>query len=232
MSGKLVLQSRLARLSRLVPQGSRLADIGTDHGYLPVYLCQTERISRAIAADIGEEPLAHARRTAEQYGVSERIDFRLCDGLSGIAPHEADTIVIAGMGGGTICSILQNAPWLTAGGHTLLLQPMSKSEELRPWLVSHGFGIVRETLAEDKGILYPILTVRFGVKTELTEAEAYAGRWTAEEPLAQQWLAERRERLLRAAEGLRCAKNGAGEERAEALRSMAQELEHRREQLR
>ena len=81
----------------MVPEGCRLADVGTDHGYLPVYLLQRRRIRGAVAADIGAEPLAHARRTAETYGV-EGIDFRLCDGLRDIAPDEVDTLVIAGMG--------------------------------------------------------------------------------------------------------------------------------------
>ena len=75
----LQLQPRLQLLADLVPQGARLADIGTDHGYLPVWLLQRGKIAAAIAADIGEEPLQHARRTAEEYGV-DGIEFRLCDG--------------------------------------------------------------------------------------------------------------------------------------------------------
>ena len=80
----LQLQPRLRLLADMVPQGARLADIGTDHGYLPVWLMQQGRIASAIAADIGPEPLAHARRTAEEYGAA--LDLRLCDGLRGIAP--------------------------------------------------------------------------------------------------------------------------------------------------
>lgn len=79
----LQLQPRLPVLADMVPQGARLADIGTDHGYLPVWLMQQGRIASAIAADIGPEPLAHARRTAEEYGTA--LDLRLCDGLRGIA---------------------------------------------------------------------------------------------------------------------------------------------------
>ena len=83
----LQLQPRLRLLANMVPQGARLADIGTDHGYLPVWLMQQGRIASAIAADIGPEPLDHARRTAAEYGAA--LDLRLCDGLRGIAPHEA-----------------------------------------------------------------------------------------------------------------------------------------------
>ena len=104
----LQLQPRLRLLADMVPQGARLADIGTDHGYLPVWLMQQGRIASAIAADIGPEPLAHARRTAEEYGTA--LDLRLCDGLRGIAAHEADTVVMAGMGGETIIHILTDSP--------------------------------------------------------------------------------------------------------------------------
>ena len=104
MERRLQLQPRLQLLADMVPEGCRLADVGTDHGYLPVYLLQRRRIRGAVAADIGAEPLAHARRTAEAYGV-EGIDFRLCDGLRDITPDEVDTVVIAGMGGETIIAL-------------------------------------------------------------------------------------------------------------------------------
>ena len=86
MIEKLHLQPRLHLLADLVPQGAKLADIGTDHGYLPVYLLQKGRIASAIAADIGRAPLEHARRTARQYGVEDDMRFLCCDGLQGIGP--------------------------------------------------------------------------------------------------------------------------------------------------
>ena len=98
MTRELSLQPRLALLASLVPQGAVLADVGTDHGYIPVCLRQRGVIDRAIASALGREPLEHARRTAEEYGVGGS-DLRLCAGLDAIAPEECDTIVIAGMGG-------------------------------------------------------------------------------------------------------------------------------------
>ena len=122
---ELHLQPRLQLLADLVPQGAKLADIGTDHGYLPVWLLQNKRITAAIAADVGYEPLQHAVRTAQEQGVSD-IDFRLCDGLKGISEDEVDAIAIAGMGGETIIHILSAAPWTKKeSGYTLLLQPMT-----------------------------------------------------------------------------------------------------------
>ena len=91
---ELVLQPRLRLLADMVPEGARLADVGTDHGYLPVFLLQKGRIAGAIASDIVPGPLQHARQTATEYEV-EGIDFRLCPGLDAIGAEEADTIVIA-----------------------------------------------------------------------------------------------------------------------------------------
>lgn len=168
----LQLAPRLQLLADLVPQGARLADIGTDHGYLPVWLLQQGRISSAIAADIGAGPLEHARRTAREYDVYG-LAFRLCDGLSAIAPDEADTLVIAGMGGETIIHILESAPWTR--GCTLLLQPQTKIELLRAWLREHGYAADAERLVEDKGKLYLVLSVRGAEPGTASVLEQYGG---------------------------------------------------------
>ena len=161
MTREVSLQPRLALLASLVPQGAVLADVGTDHGYIPVCLRQRGVIDRAIASDIGREPLEHARRTAEEYGVGG-IDFRLCAGLDAIAPGECDTVLIAGMGGETIWDILAAAPWTRDGRHTLLLQPQTKIEELRLRLCENGYAVTREHLVRDKGKLYVVMTVTAG----------------------------------------------------------------------
>ena len=202
MEKRLQLQPRLRLLADMVPQGCRLADIGTDHGYLPVWLLQRGRIQSAIAADIGSEPLAHARRTAAEYGV-ENIDFRLCDGLSGIAPEEADSVVIAGMGGETIIAILSAVAWTKDGAHTLLLQPMTKTAELRKWLAVNGYCFTEERLVWDKNYLYPVLRVTGGECPQLTELQALTGVLLADDPLYGEYLTQHKEKLRRAAEGLR-----------------------------
>ena len=160
MIEKLHLQPRLHLLADLVPQGAKLADIGTDHGYLPVYLLQKGRIASAIAADIGRAPLEHARRTARQYGVEDDMRFLCCDGLQGIGPEDVDTVVVAGMGGETIMHILSQASWTKAGSTLLLLQPMTKQEDLRRWLNENGYAQCAERLVQDKDYLYPIFTQR------------------------------------------------------------------------
>lgn len=224
---QLALQPRLHMLARLVPEGCRLTDVGTDHGYLPVALLQQGRISTAIASDIGAEPLEHARRTAVQYGVDD-MDFRLCAGLSGVAPEETDVIVIAGMGGETIISILQDAPWTADGQHRLLLQPMTKAAALRHWLADNGYTFTDEHLVEDKGRIYPILCVEGGAFRPLTEAEALCGVLLADDPLYAAYLTEHITKLRRSAEGLRRSSDPGGGRLAAQAESLAAELEERR----
>lgn len=223
----LALQPRLHLLARLVPEGCRLTDVGTDHGYLPVALLQQGRISAAIASDIGAEPLEHARRTALQYGV-DGMDFRLCAGLSGVAPEETDVIVIAGMGGETIISILQDAPWTADGQHRLLLQPMTKAAALRHWLADNGYTFTDEHLVEDKGRIYPILCVEGGASHPLTEAEALCGVLLADDPLYAAYLTEHITKLRRSAEGLRRSSDPDGGRLAAQAEGLADELEKRR----
>lgn len=198
---ELALQPRLQLLADMVPAGSRLADVGTDHGYLPVYLLQQGRISRAIASDIVDGPLQHARQTAAEYEV-DGIDFRLCPGLDAIAPHEADTVVIAGMGGETIQAILSAAPWTADGSHLLLLQPMTKVEYLRKWLVDNGHAFTEERLVWDKDHLYPVFAVRGGTQPPLTAAQQYGGVLLDGDPLYGAYLDERIGKLQKAVEGL------------------------------
>lgn len=224
---QLALQPRLHLLARLVPEGCRLTDVGTDHGYLPVALLQQGRIAAAIASDIGAEPLEHARCTAMQYGV-DGMDFRLCAGLSGVAPEETDVIVIAGMGGETIISILQDAPWTADGQHRLLLQPMTKAAALRHWLADNGYTFTDEHLVEDKGRIYPILCVKGGVFRPLTEAEALCGVLLADDPLYAAYLTEHITKLRRSAEGLRRSSDPGGGRVAAQAESLAAELEERR----
>ncbi|HBL64573.1 MAG TPA: SAM-dependent methyltransferase [Oscillibacter sp.] len=208
MERRLQLQPRLQLLADMVPEGCRLADVGTDHGYLPVYLLQRRRIRGAVAADIGAEPLAHARRTAEAYGV-EGIDFRLCDGLRDIAPDEVDTVVIAGMGGETIIQILTDSPWPRTSGCTLLLQPQTKVELLRRWLSENGYACRDERLVWDKGKLYVVLQMAAGEAFTPEEARLYAGFCLENDPLYGDYLDAQLRRLRRRLEGLHRSREDA-----------------------
>lgn len=193
------LTPRLASVAAQVPSGAVLADIGTDHAYLPVKLLLDGRIPHAIAADLREGPLERARETAQRWGVSDRVSFRLCDGLTGIAPDEADVIAIAGMGGETIASILEAAPWTRRGDKRLLLQPMTAFAELRLWLSTHGYCIERESISQEGKRFYTCLRVSAETMERLTAAELWAGR-QSEDPLRVPYLevmGGKLERILR-----------------------------------
>lgn len=203
---QLSLQPRLRCIADCVRRGAKLADIGTDHGYLPVWLLQNGRIESAVASDINAAPLRHARRTAEEYGVAERIDLRLCAGLEGFTAQDADTIAVAGMGGETIIAILNAAPWLRQSNAVLLLQPMTKAELLRRWLTENGFYIASERLVRDKGTIYAVIEAKPGASAPLTNAEAWCGAGLLRDPLYGEYALDRAGKLERAAMGLRQAK--------------------------
>ena len=151
----ITLDKRLSAVAALVRQGSRLADIGTDHAYLPVHLVQAGVCPSAIASDIGAGPLDAARRTVTENGLTSEIALRLGDGLATVSAGEVEDIAIAGMGGETIVMILEAAPWVQNEGIRLILQPMTRAEDLRRWLLHNGFSVLEEHLIIDGRHLYP-----------------------------------------------------------------------------
>lgn len=171
------MNKRLELIASIMPHGRGFADVGTDHGYLPVYMAQHGYSGKIIASDINEGPLSTAVASARQAGVEDRICFRLCDGLDGCGSEELDTVVIAGMGGDTICGILDRADWIMSRDILLILQPMTKAEVLRYWLTNNGFAICGEWLIEENGEIYQILSARFGARTPLSDAELFTGKY-------------------------------------------------------
>lgn len=202
------LSPRLRMVGELVPAGARLADVGTDHAYLPAALILEGKIPWAIAADLRRGPLDRARATVQEYGLTGKVAFRLCNGLTGIQPDEVDAVAIAGMGGETIAAILSAAPWVRKRDVPLVLQPMSSMPELRGWLQKNGFSIVEERLAQEGDTLYTALLVRAGEMSPLSPAELWAGKNTAD-PLRGTWLDQWIARTGRALEGMA---QGRGEE--------------------
>ena len=157
----LKLKGRLALCARLAREGSRLADIGTDHAYLPISLCACGRIKRAIACDINPLPLESARANIAAYGLTDMIETRLCDGLSAVKADEADDIVIAGMGGELIAAILAACDWAKSPDKRFILQPMTRHEALTGWLYSNGFAVERQEAAFDEGKYYTVILARY-----------------------------------------------------------------------
>ena len=227
---QLELSPRLQLLADWVPQGVRLADVGTDHAYLPVWLTLHGRVTSAIASDLRKGPLERARETGRTYE-AEGIDYRLGDGLAFIRPEEADTIVIAGMGGENIASILAAAPWTADGQHTLLLSPHTKAEELRLFLMDHGYAIRREALVRDRGTLYPVMEVTAGEMT-LTPGQLWGGAGLLHDPLGDRYITEKIVRLMGAIAGKNRSERSEDREKADGLRDIVTELLAMREEWR
>lgn len=200
------LSPRLRMVGELAPKGARLADVGTDHAYLPAALILEGKIPWAIAADLRRGPLDRARATVREYGLIGKMTFRLCDGLSGIRPDEVDAIAIAGMGGETIAAILEVAPWTRTEDVPLILQPMSSFPDLRRWLQANGFAIQEERLARERDTLYTALLVRAGEMEPLSPAELWAGKNT-NGPLRGGWLDHWMARVRRALKGMAQARD-------------------------
>ncbi len=212
MNEQIALSPRLRMAASLVPPGARLADIGTDHGYLPAALILEGAIPSAIAADLRPGPLARARETAVRYGLEDRLSLRLCDGLSGIGPEEADAVVIAGMGGETIAAILEAAPWVRERNIPVIVQPMSSMPDLRAWLGRNGYCIETEKLCREGETLYTALAVRAGRMERMSPAQLWAGE-NRPDPLRGLWLDYWLNRTRRVLDGLSQARTGSTEER-------------------
>ena len=198
------LGERLALCASMVRPGTALADVGTDHAYLPVWLAKQGLIAAAVASDVRSGPLERAKRNIEKYGVGHIVNARLSDGLDAILPEEADDVVIAGMGGLMIAEIVRRAAWLKNGGKRLILQPMTREEDLRRSLAEEGFFIVREQAAQEEHRVYTAMLCAYGTDGRpQNELFPYIGLLTSETPASRAYLRRERKRLLKRANGLK-----------------------------
>ena len=152
------LSNRLLKIASFINDGERVADIGTDHGFLPIYLRKSGKSPFVIASDIREKPLKSAINNIKKAGI-DRIDFRLCDGLSAIEKDAVDAVIIAGMGGECIAGILEFSTWARDSEKHFVLQPMNSPEELRRYLCISGYTVKNECAVSDGGRIYTVLDV-------------------------------------------------------------------------
>ena len=170
-----MLSIRMKAVADLVSDGMRIADIGTDHGFVPIALVSEGRCPSAIAADVRRGPLSHADENIRKHGLSEVVETRLSDGLHNISPGEADAVIVAGMGGMLMIRILEEGSDVTACAKELILQPQSDIPQVRRWLQSHGFAIVRERIVLDAGKYYFIMKTVPGSAADMDAADAMYG---------------------------------------------------------
>jgi len=156
------LSKRLQVLADFVPMGSRVADIGTDHAFLPCYLVKGGIANLAIGVDIREGPFRSACRTVRAYYLEDRISIRLGDGLAPLQPAEVDVVILAGMGGSTMLEILERSPQVVEKLQGLILQPMNGAEQVRDWLYSNNWVIGAEELLQEDGRYYQVIKAERG----------------------------------------------------------------------
>lgn len=154
------LSNRLRMIAERVPAGSKLADIGSDHALLPAYLVQQGIVPCAIAGEVNPGPLEAAKNQVKEAGLTGQIEVRLGDGLQVLSPEEVDAVTIAGMGGSLIVSILDAGKEKLSNVSTLILQPNVAEDKVRAWLDAEGWFLVEETILEEDGKIYEILTAR------------------------------------------------------------------------
>lgn len=209
------LDARLTAAAELVRPGQPVADIGCDHGKLSAYLACTGRARRVIAADLRPGPLSTAQKTCEEAGCLAHVELRLGDGLSVLAPGEAQAVVIAGVSAQTAIEMLTAAPWVKAEKTQLVLIPATKAPVLRRWLWENGFSLNAERLVCAAHRWYAVMdAVYTGQAKRPTDAECLLGL-TQDQPGAAEYRAQQLERLKKFRRGLE--NDPAGAQRADLL---------------
>jgi len=170
------LSARLERVAAQVPAGARLADIGTDHGYLLVALVKRGVISAAVAGEVALTPLRAVERSVRENGLGEQIAVRLADGLAAIEPGDGITAIsFCGMGGETIRDILARDKARLGGNELLILQPNGGEQPLRRWLMDNGYRIRHEELLQENRFFYEIIVAEPGEPRRHTDRALYFG---------------------------------------------------------
>lgn len=217
MSDKIIkLSERLLMVSKMVRQGSVVADIGTDHAYLPVYLIQKGICPQAIVADLREMPLENARDTVNENCLHDKIKLILSDGLDSISENTADDITIAGMGGDLISNILSRVDWIKNKNVRIIAQPQTHSEKVREFFINNGFEIVYEDACVDDNRNYICMCAEYtGKKIEYEFGYEYFGELVkCNNEYAKEYLVHQRNRFSKRAIGLEQSGQNTDEARA------------------
>lgn len=219
---RLSLDERLSVVARWVLPDETMADIGTDHAYLPCWLVSSGLCPKAVASDVAQGPFERASKVTADQGLAKEISVRLGSGLSVLRPGEAATIVMAGMGGKLICELLQAEPKVTASAGRLVLQPQRNPELVRSWLAGHGWRIIADDLARDGKMWYNIIVAEPG-SMEIDEDALLYGSPSpgVSAVLRREWLNYRRACFVQIADSLQ---NSNGESAKLRLAELNREI--------
>ena len=224
------LSIRLQTIADMVPAGAKMADIGTDHGHLPICLVQSGKIRHAVAMDVGEGPLSRAQHAIRQCHLTKHIETRLSDGAAGLMPGEVDTIVIAGMGGALIQKIMGEGRHMWDSVSHWIISPQSEQGETRHWLEQNGFCIAGEDMVLDGGKYYVIMDVIRGKMCYQYEYEYTYGSELirSRHPVLQEYLKKEQEKMRELLSVLERKSGGQKDENADTrLHARMEELQDR-----
>ena len=223
------LGGRLHAIAAQVGSCHGMADIGTDHAFLPVWLIQNNRINYAVAGDVQPGPLEAAKRSVREAGLEPAIAVRLGNGLQVVAPGEVDVAVIAGMGGPTIREILESSPTVVGKLRRIVCQPMIGAAILRKWFLENGWEIIDEDLVMEDGRLYEIVVAEPGKTMPIAELLLEIGPvlWRRRHPLLHEHLIRLRHQYTRQAAAMKKSSSMEVENRRQVVMHKIEELEEK-----
>ncbi|MBS6195631.1 MAG: SAM-dependent methyltransferase [Clostridiales bacterium] len=219
------LSKRLRMNASFVTPGNRLADVGTDHGYIPIALVQEGRIPSALAMDVNEGPLKRAKEHIREFQLESSIHTRLSDGVQSLCRGEADSVLIAGMGGALTVKILREGEAVLKSVKELILQPQSEIEKVRHYLEEAGYRIIKEDMVLEDGKYYTVMKAEFGEMHYDREIFYHYGKLLLEgkHPVLKEYLKQQRSMCAKICEKLN--REGIQEERTKArIREIEEEM--------
>ena len=175
------LSKRLQAVADLVSEGLVVADVGTDHGYIPIYLIETKKSPKAFAMDVNKGPLLRAKEHIAEHGLETRIETRLSDGVRALKKDECDCVVVAGMGGALTIKIMEEGKDIFRNLKEFVLQPQSELQKVRAYLCENAYFIVEENMVLDDGKFYPMFRVINGQSEEYHAIELCYGKLLLEQ---------------------------------------------------
>lgn len=221
------LSVRLQAVADMVTEGTKVADVGTDHAYIPIYLVEHDKNPSAIAMDINRGPLKKAEENISSHNLENKIETRLSDGLKQLHLGEADSVVIAGMGGGLVVKIMEEGTLHKKYVKEWILQPQSEISKVRQYLNENGYCIVEENMVIDEGKFYPMMRVTEGTIEEYTQEELCYGKCLLKEknPILKKFLEKEIDIMKEILEKLHQTKGGQVAKRIEEIEEETDRLQ-------
>ena len=216
------LSKRMETIAAFVPEGSRIADIGTDHGYIPIHLVQEGKANHAIAMDVRKGPLQRAQSHIREAGLIDAIEVRLSDGLLKLEKDEADCVVIAGMGGELMIHILEEGRRLWDHIPCWVLSPQSELHRMRRFLIEQAFFIEEETMIKEEGKYYVVMRAVRGSYIDRNEDREISYRYgksllESKNPVLTEYLEKEEEQIKGILNGLSAGESEAAKKRMKEL---------------